>query len=293
MTTAFPKDFDPNYKSPLFGAFRNRPSDTSISIDDDQVGAGNAAAKAYNPDQPRAENGEFGSGGYTPEDWQMAPGSSQSRACKTATAWQDDHCTGVVPSAIEGLATLDARGVNDLEETALSEYSDMGYKATNEMMRNGQLEAGGDDGTIDAIQSAIDKNTIDQEATVFRGITSTAAIGAVKKMDIGSTFTDRAFVSTSLVRSVGQGFATTKSGKGGMEIHISVPAGSHAVGLAGGEGELLFGANSTFRLDGLDTTGPKPIARMTYVGADPYNTGKLTKAARRAPGAGGKFEWDE
>ena len=249
----------------------------------------------WNEDEhPRDADGRFGDGGYTPEDWQMAPGSSQSRACKTATAWQDDHCTGVVPSAIEGLATLDPRGVNDLEEAALSEYSDMGYKVTNEMMRNGQLEAGtGDDEEIDAIQSAIDKNTIDKEAVVFRGITSPKAIANVKKMAIGETFTDHAFVSTSLVRSVGQGFATTRSGKGGMEIHISVPAGSHAVGLAGGEGELLFGANSTFRLDALDTSGPKPIARMTYVGADPYNTGKLTKAARRAAGAGGKFEWDD
>ena len=243
---------------------------------------------------PRGANGRFGEGGgadHEPQAFQTLPGSQTTKALKEAAAWTGNNCTGFVPSMVEAPilpASVDgvSKGVTDDQAEALEHYSDDGYKGMNRDLR-GERETVDSNIVMRDVQAAIDANTINENAVVFRGTTDANLTVQILSMAPGETFTDKGFVSTSLVRGVGEQFSSQR----GMVFQMAVPEGSHAVGLVGGEGELLLGANSKFRLESVDTSGKIPVAKITYVGADPHMTGTFKKAKRGDVKDGGKFGW--
>jgi len=244
-------------------------------------------------DHPRDEHGRFGEGGsaHEPEAFQTLPNSQQTKAFKEAASWTGNNCTGFVPSMVEAPilpAAVDgvSKGVTDDQAEALEHYSDEGYIGMNRDLR-GERETVDSNIVMRDVQAAIDANTINENAVVFRGTSDANLTVQILSMAPGETFTDKGFVSTSLVRGVGEQFSSQR----GMVFQMAVPKGSHAVGLVGGEGELLLGANSKFRLESIDTSSKIPVAKITYVGADPHMRGTFLKAKRGDVKGAGKFGW--
>lgn len=261
--------------------------------------------KAFNPDEERDAEGKWTSGGGDTSEGQMTVGAKAEtwqddksvnyrQRCKKCDEFMDNNCTGIVLSSMGGSDLEDTRGVTGPQVKALEGYSDGDYQFINEGLRDGEIVLGAkseaDEKQATAIQAAIDKNTVGQQYVGFRGIGDSKLAKQIAGMAPGQTFSDNAFVSTSLVADVARGFA----GASNVEFHITVPSGSHAVGLAGEEGEILLGGGSTFRIDAVRSgTGRelKTVVEATYIGADPYKSGKLKKAARSKVKSQGKFTW--
>lgn len=107
---------------------------------------------------------------------------------------------------------------------------------------------------IDTITSALDKAETDREYVTFRGIYA-GAIGdsppVLADLQVGDSFQDKAFVSTSLDAHTASGWAR---GPEGVLFRITIPEGSHAayvsaLGIvARTEDEMLIQRNSTFEV---------------------------------------------
>ncbi|MGH8357205.1 MAG: NUDIX domain-containing protein, partial [Pseudomonas sp.] len=125
--------------------------------------------------------------------------------------------------------------LTSVEKAAVPKYAgSIGYTRINKALRDGA----GNSATIKNITKALDKASIPDAIEVHRGLSlrkpeDIAQFFGGNPPQVGNTFTDRAFVSTSLSRQYAQRFAA-EGGKAkvGM-IHITLPTGSKAAFVGG------------------------------------------------------------
>lgn len=103
---------------------------------------------------------------------------------------------------------------NNLTESeldAIADYSGVRYKNINQTLR-GQREDFADQRSRDAViglDSAISKYTLQEDVVSWRG----SSDGAVKGLNIGDSFTDNGFISTSFDKGVADAFVADYDGK--------------------------------------------------------------------------------
>lgn len=155
------------------------------------------------------------------------------------------------------------------ERSALDGYSGTYYREINETLRGGspwtdltpaQLKA-----EIAHLDASINKGTLAAETTLYRG-TSPAALGGGLPA-VGSTLSDKGFLSTSRSEKIAGAFANMSTG--GVMLKITAPRGTKASDVShhtgGREQELLLGRNAKLRVTGVSTSGGRTVVSVTVV----------------------------
>lgn len=224
--------------------------------------------KEFNQDQPRNAEGEFGSGGTASaaQSFQITErdpdgvvregtGTAAARQAAADRGSKGLQRTGFRPPLQSGQSL--PGNLTDAQREAVDSYRDWGSKTVNDALR-----AGGTDPRVRALDSAINKQTTTRPIAVFRGA-GTALAG----LQPGDTFTDKGYVSTSLMENIGRGFGRQEARQNYVAAQIEIPTGAHAMPMTA-EREVLLPRNSTFRVTGVEQhpiVWPEPYGRKgTY-----------------------------
>ena len=149
----------------------------------------------------------------------------------------------------------------DVETLSAKErFSSLSYKADsnpiNNYLRTGTLSPGyGLESSLESrvkdIESAMQKSVVSENVMVYRGLNK-LTIGPDTGSYVGTIFTDKAFVSTSLSERSALGWSWVNQDQVGTVVAIKLDAGSHALYLDAlndrGEYELLLPKNTRFRV---------------------------------------------
>jgi hypothetical protein len=133
---------------------------------------------------------------------------------------------------------------------------------------------------IKQLDQLISENTLTSDAHVFRGLAMTPALA--DQLKPGTVFTDKGFTSTSDSMDWAQKFAGLRSGaaeddmasvkpvSGGRPVvmHITVPAGQHAVQGEPGIGEYILPRGGQYRVDSISPDGSTYNLTMTGTAHD-------------------------
>lgn len=125
------------------------------------------------------------------------------------------------------------------EDKAVDSYKAYGYKNIN-----GNLRAGREGGkTVQLLDSAVQKGSLGRDTVLYRSMHLPEGKG------VGDTFSDAAFVSTSLKRNVSERFMGKASGANRVLLRIRAKAGQRGGYFPGqDEAEFVLPRNTRFRL---------------------------------------------
>jgi 8-oxo-dGTP pyrophosphatase MutT (NUDIX family) len=129
------------------------------------------------------------------------------------------------------------------------------------------------EGDITHLDHTLSQHTVKKDVTVYRGIAMTPALA--RNMKPGATFTDKAYVSTTVMPEVAEEFAKYRTGAdthfgpnphpaGGKQVvlHVHVPAGAHMIHGQGTIGEYVLPRNSRFHVDGTEANGALDVSLL-------------------------------
>jgi hypothetical protein len=162
---------------------------------------------------------------------------------------------------------FDAPELTASEYNAVSRYTGEGYYDINMFLRNDRnIEMTAQADTYHGLNSALEKYETPEDTIAFRGLSETKAFGPDVEPQslVGTTFTDKAFVSLTQSAEVASRFGLG-SGMGARAVlRVHVPKGTHAVHvgramahpqtglknsyLYGAEAELFVGPNTAFKI---------------------------------------------
>lgn len=140
----------------------------------------------------------------------------------------------------------------DEELEALEEYTDAGYLAVNDYLRNGLAKGMAKEdieSLIERLDMAIATSSTNADSTVYRGISDESFDDLV----VGSTLHDKGYVSTSSELENAKNFSAF-SASGGSIFQIDLPAGSNVVDVGKAdvgytnEKEFILPRNSSFEI---------------------------------------------
>jgi hypothetical protein len=128
--------------------------------------------------------------------------------------------------------------LTEKEVMAMADYIQDGYYSTNQWLRKGDFLPPGDRKTlqrsqpkkIELLDSVFEKVIPSQsEQVVYRGVSGELAI-KLGAAEVGSTFTDKGYVSTSGMREIAQDFVTVGNQTSATAVlSISIPKGTKVV----------------------------------------------------------------
>lgn len=191
----------------------------------------------YDPDQPRAENGQWGEG------------SGQGRSSNQ-------------------------RRLTGPEQFAVSDYKNTGYAHINESLRKETPVSESVRRQIDTLDRLINESTLDESAVLFR-VLDGKRVGD-RYLKPGVVVTDKGFLSTSTsehaaMRAVKDALGTVKTP---TVIEIRAPKGSRALDMEGtrvgpslvhgmgDEGEMLLPRGSSLRIISADRATRRVVAEL-------------------------------
>jgi hypothetical protein len=164
-------------------------------------------------------------------------------------------------------------GTPTTEQTAALKEYQSGDKPVNDYLRGeGEDPDGSVAETVGHLDDALRESTINKDVTVYRGqgLTDSQVSQLQGLAATGGTFVDPAFCSTSLSKSVGEGFVVSGKSRTGALFEIEVPAGSSGAYVnrftgndisdpIGGELELLMPRKQSLRVVSVSKTGDRRI----------------------------------
>lgn len=169
-----------------------------------------------------------------------------------------------------------ASGLNSAEKDAVRKYVALGHsRMFNDKLRTGKNATRGQasDDEYKALDSALEKSTIPENMTLFRGTSAKMFGGKDPKDMIGETIVDKGYESTSMTGKVGDIYSD------GVICKINAPKGSKGayvdeVGFGeksdfgeDANNEILLPRNSEFKITGVETDGKgRTVVTMDYIG---------------------------
>jgi hypothetical protein len=203
----------------------------------------------YSDDQPRDEDGRWGSGGGSSGEG----GRDFGEMSWTTNAAEFDE--GEKEAVKWGTENLSPEvNQTDKEREAIELYQSSGYRTINGCLRGEEKADSETRGTIKKMDSLLEKSQTKEDVTAYRGVdekTFEKLSGEGMK-----SFQDKGFVSTSL----NSGFAKTYAEENGGTIKIEVPKGTNAYFLNNRylstmkhEHELLLSRGKTFEIKSVDS----------------------------------------
>lgn len=146
--------------------------------------------------------------------------------------------------------------ITPTEKAALEWYSEQGFHEINSRLRRG------DDSnktTVKAIDEAIEKSTLSESKTLYRGVSREALKGMLGKgegIKVGDVFEDKSFLSTSTNYGVAKSF-----GSSGVVLSITTKAGQKGIDMKDissnpNENEVLLPREQKLSITGLSKPDP-------------------------------------
>jgi hypothetical protein len=235
---------------------------------------------------PRRPNGEFGNG-MEPEPWQMR--YTTDSLLKRGDAYIRQNVKGTVAIGIRsawiGPEVRNAHGMTKDEARPFAGWASwQDCKKINDRLRGGGAWTEHDMRQ----QSLIQSSTTKRDIVAFRGVNESALSG----LTVGSTFTDRGFVSTSVLADVAGRFGHGEIGgprEDNAVVQVNIPKGSNAVGITGiEESEVLLGASSKFRVTSTPDNGGQWT--VEYLGCPKGRVGFVSQA-KKGISETSRFAW--
>lgn len=151
--------------------------------------------------------------------------------------------------------------VNDLsedEKAAVTIYTGNDYRNINASLRGQDTATAQNVQVIDTLTSALQDSQLSENMTLYRGTTIQALGSELMNLSpeelVGESFTERAFMSTSIRRSTARDFVLNYNyASGPMFMTIDARAGDHAldvssISLVRDESEVLFNRDTSFTI---------------------------------------------
>lgn len=154
-------------------------------------------------------------------------------------------------------------GLNDVEVSAIGQYSRSSYETVNQVLRNKGVISPKFQGYMDTINDGLAKMPV-HKGMVFRGVGLKNVEAIAKQYKVGRVVSEPAFLSTTSSKNVSKLFANSveESASKQMMFAIKSKTGAQIKGLANpDEFEVLFRPNTRFRV--LEVT--KSPAGTTFV----------------------------
>jgi len=217
------------------------------------VASGMAAVK-FNPhhdSRGRFASGSGGSGHLAPSDWK-APTDKVSQYY-TGDKYPDEPRM-IVPSYLDRQYSGWAESLNAEQKDSLRYYQERGYNAVNGHLR------GYDTAMTDAERGQIERHVANIDAAMENArlpcnMTAYRATDLTKTPEVGATFHDNGYTSTTVSSTIGNAIATSANQDYLLRIHI--PAGHRAAYIdafhSKEEYELLLPRRTHYRITGRET----------------------------------------
>jgi hypothetical protein len=170
-----------------------------------------------------------------------------------------------IPWAYEPLNVVTGEGddsgdFNEGPTVAVMSYMDVG---THDELAN-QLRSGGDLGdfgnTVKQLDDLINSNSLTADSTLYRGMSVNPDM--LSQLKIGTTFSDKSYVSTASKPSSAKYYSTLRSYTKGYKtgeipviMKITAPAGTHVAMGDPTVNEVILPRNTTFHVDSIDSRG--------------------------------------
>lgn len=149
-------------------------------------------------------------------------------------------------------------GLSQKDKRDLRYYKDAGYRSINETLRGKRKKTDYIDEEIKDLDNIIKKGETPKNMIVYRGF-SHKEIATNPESFVGRTFTDKAFISTTLMPTIGKTFAGAGVRReNAILAKIRVPKGTKAADLATSrfgtsnlvrtEAEILLGRGTKFKI---------------------------------------------
>ena len=171
----------------------------------------------YSPDQERQSNGEFGSGAGSSDASASSESPKTFASLDKAQEWARQH---FVDGALQSYP----------KQHGVRQYRDMAYRTINNLLR-GKKDSQLDEPAWKAEYRQMVKEIKGQMkpiptggVVVYRGFQP-----GKMSLNVGDTFTEKAFSSTTFNKDIASFFAYEKNGGGGKMFEIEVPAGVKAM----------------------------------------------------------------
>ena len=139
------------------------------------------------------------------------------------------------------------------------------YQEINTYHRTGEALIAGDEEVEEVskyLDAALEKNTLAEKTTVYRGIDEEFMPGA-DEIKPGETFTEYGYMSTTRDKSVAEQYPV--GGGAGTILEIELPAGAHAVDLnqydTGDDDEILLPRNTKLKILKVEKSGKTKIIK--------------------------------
>lgn len=167
--------------------------------------------------------------------------------------------------ALSGMST-----VKTGDNASVDRYSsDEGYRAINDGLRGKRKLSSADKLDVEALEEKINKSTLKRDIIVHRGMDTIPTGVRGGKLSVGRTFSDKAFVSTSLSSRTADEFIYRA--ERGAKFEIAIPAGKKALYLKksdyADEYEVLLPKKTRFKIKSVTvrivTNGP-PKRTITH-----------------------------
>lgn len=179
--------------------------------------------KKANPNQPKAR---LNDGDAEPFDTSKidnadAPGDAQAQADATA-----DSADPVEPAYEHTPISDMAAEPDDNELESLKGYTRSGHDVINGIMRGVYDSDSNFSQKINAMKSLLEKGTLKQDTSLFRGADGA---GWVEDLKAGDTFSDKGFLSTSLDEKIASDFSQDHQIQKPTLLELETPAGTHVI----------------------------------------------------------------
>lgn len=241
-------------------------------------------AKRYDPDQPRDDDGKFGSGGGGGGSNDDEEGDSGGNG--DSDTGDESEFGETTEQAMRQEAKVQEQqaeyidSLDELQVAAVENYTGSGYSLINKYYRGAPPPPLTEDQeqevefTVSTLESAVmEAPPLGETVTVYRGMTPKAVGVDVYSQGeeaydelVGTTFRDEGFVSTSFSPDTTEAFG----GKDAVVLEITAPAGSAGLAVGGisqqfSEFEFLMPPGREFEITGTRKVGNQRILEVTVI----------------------------
>ncbi len=224
-----------------------------------KMGGGQGNGKGYDKSKSTLTTGKDkakgggGGGGAGASEGHAAGGSAGSSASFETKSFENADAADKWARE-DGAAW--AKKLPRSQKLALSTYQGGEYRAINDGLRSDGKPPAKYNATVKAMDAAIDKHTLSEPVTVHRGMDfdRPGAREAIDKMEVGKTYSDKAYMSTTFDKEITHVFNDRETPGASMEIRV--PKGNHAAYMNAAsdnphvnhEKELLLPRNTQYRV---------------------------------------------
>lgn len=209
------------------------------------------------------------------ENLNPVPASETSTAFEKYKAWEAEQQNAQTNKSLAEKLNPDAPPPTEDQAKAINTYTGSMYRDINGLLR-GSKQFGDpeyEQKVLDVVEKASEglRSLPDYKGETYRGTALSNEI--VEKMQVGGTYSDKGFLSTTSDKNIADTFSGSNAGTGKTQVFFTID-GKHGKDISsaskfGNEKEILFNPSSKFRITSMENKDG-----ILYVGMKQYGKQK-------------------